>query len=301
MTNTMDFVNRQFIDDIMANQVFDGGDNGNENYDTNTIPDATLAYLRYLVQPYFDAIKDADSVESIRLWIHKFGEGHPLYKIFGRWNPDNKRTVDSLVQEIIKELLLHILSSAYISTGHDSERIYTPWDIVRGLEWSYGDDPDILENLAILFNIPNPGIYDILPTVPITVAIDNNTFIHEMSYQLVLGIIAFYQLMGTPHPLSVFGYDIPDYRNDLENLKRTDWMPYTHRVNVGPDTYYFKGKEFFRGLLTAAEWLNVDSHTYITDLVEYQHHPIPQNMGLPNIGDTVYQAPPPKEISLEYN
>lgn len=119
--------------------------------------------------------------------------------------------------------------------------------------------------------------------IPVTVVIGNNTFIHDMTYNHVLGIVVFYQYTNVNSPLSVFGYDIPiyvGYKYGLENLKRN--MNNKYSVDVISDTYFFNNKEFFRGLLTAAQWLNVDPHKYINNLIELQYNPVILE-GLPNI------------------
>lgn len=265
MTSTMNFVNKQLIDNLMANYILKGGDYGGDYYKFDIIPDATVGYLRLLVQPYFDTINDANSIESLNLWINQFPKESPLYKVLGGWDTYNIHTVEALKQEIIIELLKAILWSVRIGTEKEGDSIYTPWDIKHGLQFTYDRNPDVINHLGTLFNISDTNDIRIDPTLPVTVTIGNNTFVHEMTYPLALGIIAFYNSMNVQHPLSIFGYDVPWNDKELgkiKNLEPPNVLP-DYRANVGTDAYYFYDKNFFRGLLTAAEWLNVNPHTYI--------------------------------------
>lgn len=252
----MDFVNKQFLNQLLANIV--AKDNEDQEYD---VPDATVAYLRFLVQPYFDAMKNIDSIENISIWLNQVFSDELLGHIQADLEKeDNTQTLVNVKTSIITTLLDTILVDTFEIDNYVT--IFTPWDIKSALQNS-----DAYEEffLGKFFNIPTS---DKDPELPVTVDINNNTFVHNMTYQLVLGITTFYHTMNIRSPLSVFGHEVPiyfDHQQGIERIKMDDNRDYS--VDIRDVTYYFNDKEFFRGLLTAARWLNVNPHDYIINLI----------------------------------
>lgn len=284
----MDFVNKPFVN-FISNDLIIGpldDDYDGDDFNHNAIPDATLGYIRFLIQPYFDAIKNTDSVESINSWLDQVFEGE-LLEYIREDLVDN--TVDSVRRHIITRLIRGILEITGIGSNHNG-KFYTPWNIKHALQTSVNIDP-FFQDLGKIFGIEelpmnnSPTTFPVTvinnnrknnPPKTVTVVIINNTFVHNITYQHVLGIIAFYNYINEPSPLFIFGFQVPEYINDVESMKNMDiYNTHMYAFNIGGDTYYFDDIEFFRGLLTAAQWLNVNPHDHINNLIErtYPDHP----------------------------
>lgn len=122
-----------------------------------------------------------------------------------------------------------------------------------------------------------------------SITIGENSFVHDMSFELVLGVIAFYRFLNQQHPLSMFGSIFPDYDNIVDLKINRDDITRGYTVKVGTVKYSFYYKDFMRGLLTATLWNNLDSHKFITELTEVkQEYTTPAGdpvIGIPNRED----------------
>lgn len=44
-----------------------------------------------------------------------------------------------------------------------------------------------------------------------------------------------------------------------------------------PTTFFFYNVEFLRGILTAAQWLNINIHDYIKNIIKWNNAPVKNN------------------------
>lgn len=94
------------------------------------IPDATCAYLRYLINPIFEAMKNYDSVENLYVWLGGVFNGELLDYIHADLIKDNNgQTVGNAISSIIKTLLVSILETT--REVDNIPDIFTPWDIKK--------------------------------------------------------------------------------------------------------------------------------------------------------------------------
>lgn len=227
-----------------------------------TITEEALGYIRYLITPYIDAMKTADTSLSIIHWVT-----YPTFKyvLFDRIvdEIDNLRRIyeneitiplDVMKEAIIKGILFTLFHSSEL-INYIRDNILTPWDINQSLYFNklIGDQFNIIQ-----YQDPITG--NII--VPVTVTLNNQNFIHNISYDMVLGIIAFYKVLKKPHPLSMFGGNFSIENNNISSRLKGN----TYIIKVGDVIYSFDNIDFLRGLITAAHWENVNVHDNVTDL-----------------------------------
>jgi hypothetical protein len=204
-----------------------------------------------------DTIKDMDSVESLYEWINQVFHDDFLTNILGIINK-RPRTIDETKRSIIFGMLISILQKTY-------NDIYivmsmTPWNIKEMLEKD--------EKAGRYFGIPANNTGNTV--LPVTVIMGKDIYIHEMTNDCVLGILAFYNMLNQQHPLSMYGYTFVDYNEKLLNMvaPQGDFSS-GYTVNVGNVRYIFNDIEFMKGLLTGASWNNLDPYLYITNLKQW--------------------------------
>lgn len=126
-------------------------------------------------------------------------------------------------------------------------------------------------------------------SLPVTVTINGHTFVHEMNYHLVLGIIAGYHSLNLPveeklladnglpegivHPLSLYGGKLRGTTSVINNMlmKAINYQS-GYDVKVNSTKYHFYDIHFLRGLITAAQWImkNNEPHKYIRKIMEHK-------------------------------
>lgn len=260
----------------------------------------TYGYLSFLIQPYVEAIKDANSIESLNDWVNQVFDGYLLQSIQNNIIDAGLVDVRTMKYSIITTILSTILDATNRVIGNMHINI-TPWDVKFGLEQSYIPDEEELdeEELDIIKEKENihlgkffglaDGSYITQPDLlPVTVTINLNSFTHNISYNHVLGIMAFYQFMGQPISLTMFGYSTDEYYPDIESMKSLQGYFYTgYTISLTSQdkltNLFFSNQDFVRGLLTAAQWLDIDPHTYIKDLTRWQQSRVVN--GFPIEGD----------------
>lgn len=109
-----------------------------------------------------------------------------------------------------------------------------PWDVI--LQFRSSNIPQLLFNLVPLTEEEDQ--YDDTPiTVDIDVIIDDRKFKHQMSKELVKGIIIFYKEFGLQHPLSLYG---KTFNYETHEILPTTGVPYgNYIVQVGQNMYIF--------------------------------------------------------------
>lgn len=272
-----------------------------------TVSNTAYGYLLFLIQPYVDILKDANSIESLNDWVNQVFDGYLLQ--FIRTNLNGVNTVDELRYSIITTILSTVLDATNRVIGNMHFYI-TPWDVKFGLEQSYIPDEEELDEdeldikkeeknlyLGKYFGLKD-GSYMTRPDIlPVTVTINMNSFTHDISYDHVIGIMAFYQFINRPISLTMFGYSADEYYPNIDAMKSINqhfYSGYTISL-ISQDRqtiFFFDNSDFARGLLTAAEWLDVDPHFYIKDLTRWQQSRVVD--GFPVEGNLTRDVPSSK-------
>lgn len=158
---------------------------------------------------------------------------------------------------IISELIEKLLFSNYEEVA--SEGVIDPWTIETHVR---------SRKVPQEFFHLEPFNEDVDISINIDVIINENKFVHSMSYELVKGIITFYKAYGLSHPLSLYG---KTFNYETNRILPINYIPnYGYTVDLNGQRYKFSDIEFMRGLITAAQWNSVDPHKYILNLLEYK-------------------------------
>ena len=205
----------------------------------NNSPAVSQAYMNDMVKPYVDALKQAESKESIQLWLPLVFEGDYLLQMTEV--VDKSIDVESARNMIIRNLIYNIYAVASVK----DQNIITPWDIAQ-----YRD-----EQLTKLFG---PG----LTTLPVRVSVGGKTYAHELSQDFLFGLLSVlsqnveyvFTMSGTPITID----DISLQYSPNQKMKYSADLP------CGPVA--FESPDVIQGVMTAAQWLKSDAHKFVTDL-----------------------------------
>lgn len=253
----MDIVTKALVEYVLINYV-------DENL---IITNEAVGYLRELLRPYIEAAMLADGPKSLFTWMNQLFNEEILSHINAEIN--YMPNMQGIIRAMIVALLIAILDDMQENT-YMWLNIITPWDIKRLLKLESKRD------IARYFGIPVEQREDINinnSLLPVVVTINGQSFTHEMTYEHVLGILAFYRLLRQQHPLSMYGLRFEDFDDILRGRITQETEMYRqsgYTINVGPEIYVFHDTEFMRGLLTAAMWMDIDPHVYITNLMDWR-------------------------------
>lgn len=219
--------------------------------------------IKYYLLPYLEELDNAQEFLSI---INKYPQTlrddiirNAHYKDYYLVQPYDPWKIRKF---ILHHLISHIIfsdDSGMVFGGND---LIDPWEVE--LDFRFSKVPRELFHLIPLSDEEN---MDIIPTaIDVDVTINDRKFTHKMSQDLVLGIVIFYKAYCLSHPLSLYGEKSEFY---YLTPRHTDiWNNYT--IDLNGQTYTFYDNEFMRGLITAAQWNNIDPHQYITNLKQYK-------------------------------
>jgi len=193
----------------------------------------TSSYLKSLLQPYQEALSVADSIEALNEWI-------PLVL------PESSEAlidaISNLDIEHAKLLILETLASVLVLPDDTSA---DPWDLNNR------------DEIGVRLFGPSSD------TVPVLVQTENNQFLHELTLDQTYGILI--GLNDSPSfQLYISGVPITS-ENYLERFNSSVDPSYIAIING--EEYYFINNGFVQGVITAADWLDIDPHTIITELI----------------------------------
>lgn len=219
----------------------------------------TIGYIQYLLSPYIDAMRYADIPESLGVWVEQNFTGD-IHNII-RWNVNKYKENNKTTVRDIKEAILYGLIASIFAEQNEAIPLLTSWSIKSILE------DEFVEGIAPYFGVITNKT-TIEPALPMTVTIGQNSFVHEMTEELVLGILTFYRAIILQYPLSMFGSTFMDYDNIIDSKISTGNETFGYTVNVRNIVYSFTDKDFMQGLLTGALWTGINPHQYITNPIE---------------------------------
>lgn len=246
-------------------------------------------YVRDLIRPFVTQLNEIQSQEELNTFL----ESIPYYQT----SPHTARDkLDELKTAALEEIInLLIWDDEQDEPGvHRNNDIIDPWDVL-----------EYINNHERLQQFFHP------PSVIVDVFLNGTTNKLSMSRDLVLGVMAVYRYLHQPHPFSMYGFPMKDQVERINEMAlRTYIIDYDdwYNVSVGNDVYPFEGTDFFQGLLTGADWNNIDPHTFITNLKQWKKEPIPEGQGLPGLTaneqlqptPTTWKVPKKYTIDLNY-
>lgn len=243
---------------------------GHPNFIMPHFTNEAIGAIKFYLHPYLEEIETITNFDFINI-INKYPEqlkGEILTSPFpftqkdyddGKYKSYTQREVKIFIMDTIFYYTViddndEILNED--SPEETKEISITVWDILK--RFNYDEFPRQFFNLT---HLANKGKVN----ANIDVTIGNNKFIHPMSYNLVLGILTFYKAYGLQHPLSCYGGIFSDI---LINPIITN-KDYIYTIELNGNMYGFYDIEFMQGLITAAQWNNMDPYKYIINLKQY--------------------------------
>lgn len=240
-----------------------------EHHPSDIVPRATFAYISHEIQPYIDTLNNVTTVNGVIEWIKQvFGGDYADYKIdlirnrLDRMGYGHLSDVDkakhiaslSLINILMEGFFRRDISDVYLEPYglFFSEPMITPWDLANNR----------IEEAIQLFGQPT----DVLS---MTVTVNGNNFTHELTRELAIGILAGAQ---EEDDIIISFNGIPLERDRfLESLYTNNVSPdvldYEYSVKVYDLSYGFNTPDFMQGVLTAANWLDVDINDIIIDFI----------------------------------
>ena len=195
---------------------------------------ATSAYLKFLLKPYHDALSVADSISALNEWI-------PLVL------PESSEALIEAIADLDVEQAKLVILETFAST------LVTPYD-TSSTPWDLNNRSKLAERLF------GPSS----DTVPVLVQTENNQFLHELTLDQTYGILI--GLNDSPS-FQLYISDVPITSDDYLEIFNSSIAP-SYVATINGEEYFFGDNQFVQGVITAAEWLDIDPHTIITDLID---------------------------------
>ena len=198
----------------------------------------TQSHLNHMILPLIESINNAQSVDVLIQWVSSVLPGNE--EVIASLN--TTQDVNAAKQYIIQYIAVELLNS----TGKSIQTI-TPWDL-------HSTRTDVLTQF----------FGPVTQTLLITVNVGQHQ--HLMSQDLAFGIVLIlynhqqFKLLLDDYELTINEMAIP-YMTSEQNIKT-----YQLVTSIGDIT--FNGAEVVQGIITAAQWLNVDPHTLVDNLRE---------------------------------
>ena len=261
------------------------------------VTNETISYINTLLSPYLTQLNTIISEDDLVQFMNSIPEYNR------ELIPDSlNANKNAIFRFLVESLLWNNFLQDDITTYSDD--IIDPWilkNFIRNNRRSrkiLGFPPHQYDDLSTEeLEDPDPD-YE---TTPVTIPVNVNNTVIEMSYDLLLGIMVVYRYLHKMHPLSYQGWTFATEMEIVNSMSFKEKIEPSggYSVNVG-DTYYrFQSLDFFQGLLTGARGNNIDPHTFITNLKRWntvkENYPDHIPGTIPNIG----QFPVYRKISTD--
>lgn len=231
-------------DYVEDNEVFPEDDEDDEDYVEENDPEVTVSpftqtHVNLLVKPYIDALAHADSKEGILQWLPLVFEADYLEDALTA--VAKAEDVETAINEVITIMTDSLIDEAQQKAG-DS---ITPWDIANARD----------QQLTKLFGEPSK-------VLPVNVTVGPNVYTHNLSQDCVYGILNV--LAGNKQfNITLNGTQIP-----LEELQLNYTAPkdFSYKAILPQGAVFFNSPDVIQGVMTAAQWINTDAHTFVKEL-----------------------------------
>lgn len=215
----------------------------------------SIAFLKYLLEPYFQVVKTSTSQDAIVNWISQVFPEHSaiILKSFNKESNDYIKSGEKAIYNTFADI---IKSEGQVDT------IVLPWDIQQLIK---------MTNLISLFSNKELFMDDKLP---VTIEIDNNSFEHKLTADFVLGLLIFSSLENIKQHFRIVMFGVPfttDYIQLDTRYRGRDNEFIGYRINIDHHGYKFATSDFMQGFATGALWNDVDHHQYWSQLRECKY------------------------------
>lgn len=217
-------------------------DDDENNYDPEIkVSPFTQTYVNLLVKPYIDALSHANSKEGLLEWLPLVFEADYLEDTLDAVT--NAEDLETARNEIVNIMIESLIDEA----GQTAGEVITPWDIANAR------DPQLTK----LFGGPSK-------LLPVNVTVGPNVYTHNLSQDFVYGILNV--LVDNKHfNITLNGTQIP-----LEEIKLNYIAPkddgVAYKAVLPQGAVFFNSPDVIQGVMTAAQWINTDAHTFVKEL-----------------------------------
>jgi len=196
-------------------------------------------YLNNMLKPYEDALAPATEVDQINLWIPQIFQEKDLKNV--------QKAIHGKVDiEDIKQAIVNFISGHLLSIIKVEPKMITPWDLAGTRD-------------ALTTKLFGPGNSEI----PIEVTVGPTTYIHFLSEEFTFGLL---NILDTnpSYLITVGGTKIKsdDIKRNYDPVNATEFK-YEITTPLGLTRFYTP--DFIQGIMTAAQWLNINAHTLVKD------------------------------------
>lgn len=245
-----------------------------------TLHNATVVYMKQLLQRYNDVLKQAGPItfDALTNWVKDILKGElvkhaisEIYKAAVKVKSNSGHQADDddpvVISASIKAFFEYITAecielAGIIVTDARGTEIY-PWDI----QMAIGND----EELSEMF-----GISRDMNALPVVILIpDRAPATFDLSYEFVTGFLLYSVLENAPWHLEIFNQPLtmnfggnPEFFSHGHNIRYRK-PAYNYTVEIKGKTYHFQTLDFLTGFKTAAEWYSDDYIKYLTNLKQY--------------------------------
>lgn len=214
-----------------------------------------IAYIQYLVTPYAETIEITQNLVS---WAET---AFPGYFAQGIAKQIKSEPIATRKVAAVKYILADLIELSGNIARDEYGGIVLPWDIYYVISQD-AELPDV-------FGIPH-GKYPSDIRLPVTVNINRQPFIHDLSCEFTCALFLFSIITHRYFDITMFGQPFTDNHipSMLSRFNYSEYNQNRYRVKIGGTVYAFRTTDFMQGLATGAMWENLDHHKYWSELNE---------------------------------
>ena len=239
------------------------------------VDSSTLDYIRQLIQPYENKLKQSKDIQAIsQILMIDFPESNLEIRRdgFAESNKQKKGLLpgfsekNAFIKGVLESIIELLISLAIeVSRGYYSNQVL-PWDVREVISQD--------EELSQLF----PGDPQ---NLPVQISANGQTFEHQMSRNLAAGIMDFYYFLrqdGQPVSPPIIFIGRGQLRDDFNRGYTDNGQLFEEtRGENGPFIMTFRNSgsirfdslEYLQGMQTAAQWSGIDIHSHVSDLHQF--------------------------------
>lgn len=258
-------------------------DEEDEDDDYDTI---TRKYIDEIMFPFKEAVKPLTTIDKLKEWFRQLDPVNFNDRPFEELDEDDQEDLNLQYEDIFadcfykiidinvaKERLIDTLLGIFMKDSDCQLSHISPWtladwrdscpDNVRVFGTEAGKDR--YNNRLILNRNNEPTI-----TFPITVQINDNTFIENFTEDYTWGLVCALNSSW----IKIFMFDLELKFKDLPKYysKRPYCNPYDSKSyytgNINGIRVYFSTEDFIKGTITAGKWTNKDPHDLLTKIMK---------------------------------
>jgi hypothetical protein len=228
---------------------------GSEVHPELKISESSIIYLEQSFDPYWNSVRTIRNPDKLLEWVDinlpgELGK-HARSKVIKEWNGQKVRKINSGIGAIFE----YLISESIELGGSKPYDVLLPWDIKNALS----SDEEFVKMLGLEAGDNT--------TFPVTIIINGQNFVHELTEEQVAGLYAFkfhYNLDWGLYVLSdPIQFDV-DY-DEISLNKNVKYKELKYSVQIDNKTYIFERPDFIQGWVTGAMWAGIDPYAELSD------------------------------------